>query len=174
MEKDKLKITNTIFMIIELTSGVLMFAGKSLFWGTIAYMFGIFFQCLILLGTIVSTENATTQELMKMLYEKGAFMFLYIFLILGIYAYCIWVSNENVMADTMPPQWSWYSWIIAIIVLVILTPIMNNQILNAIDKTNPDTKSNQQNGIIAAHFLFIFVYIQYIISMFYQTEGFRV
>jgi heme/copper-type cytochrome/quinol oxidase subunit 2 len=174
MENEKLKITNTIFMIIELTSGVLMFSGKSLFWSTISFMFGIFFQCLILLGTIMNNENDGPQEIIKLLYERGAFMFLYIFLIIGIYAYCIWISNENVMADTMPKQWSWYSWIIAVIVLVILTPIMNAQITNAIDNTNTNSKDNQQNGIIAAHFLFIFVYIQYIISMFYQTDGFRV
>jgi hypothetical protein len=48
---------------------------------------------------------------------------------------------------------------------------MNNQITNAINKTTENTKSNQQKGIIAGHFLFIFVYIQYIISTFYQTEG---
>jgi uncharacterized membrane protein YidH (DUF202 family) len=171
MENDKLKITNTIFMIIELTSGVLMFTNKSLLWGTIAYMFGIFFQCLILLGTISNMENATSQEIMTKMYENGIFMFIYIFTILGIYVYCIWNSNQNVMEDKMPYQWNWYSWIIAIIALVILTPIMNNQITSAINKTTENTKSNQQKGIIAGHFLFIFVYIQYIISTFYQTEG---
>ena len=174
MENDKLKITNTIFMIIELTSGVLMFTNKSLLWGTISYMFGIFFQCLILLGTIANTENATAQEIMKMMYENGIFMFIYIFMILGIYVFCIWNSNENIMEDRMPPQWNWYSWIIAVIVLVVITPIMNTQITSAINKKNEDTKGNQQKGIIAGHFLFIFVYIQYIISMFYQAEGFRV
>jgi uncharacterized membrane protein YidH (DUF202 family) len=174
MENDKLKITNTIFMIIELTSGVLMFTGKSLLWGTIAYMFGIFFQCLILLGTFVNTENIGPQEIIKLMYENGIFMFIYIFMILGIYVYCIWKSNENIMEDRMPSQWTWYSWIIAIIVLVVITPIMNNQITNAINKTTTDIKNNQQKGIIAGHFLFIFVYIQYIISMFYQADGFTV
>jgi len=78
------------------------------------------------------------------------------------------------MEDRMPSQWTWYSWIIAIIVLVVITPIMNNQITNAINKTTTDIKNNQQKGIIAGHFLFIFVYIQYIISMFYQADGFTV
>ena len=176
-DKYKLKLTNTIFMIIEVTSGILMFAGKSLLWGTIAFMFSVFFQCLILLATIASTSGKTTRDIMNIMYEKGAFLFVYILTILGVYVYCIWTSNENIKDEAMPSQWTWYSWIIAIIMLVFITPILNKQITNAIDTLDdlPDVlKSNQQNGYIAGHILFIFVYIQYIISIFYQTDGFRV
>ena len=107
------------------------------------------------------------------MYEKGIFMFIYILLILGVYIACIANSFDNIAQDEMPSQWTWYARIIGIILCVIITPILNMQI-DGVLKSNIDTKDNQQKGFIAAHFLFIFVYIQYIISFYYQTDGFTV
>ena len=185
----RLKITNMFFMIIQLTSGVLMFTNNSVYWSTICYMIAVIFQCLILLSRIAISE---TNNIFMVMYEKGVFMFMYILIILGIYVYCIGNSLDNIKENTMPYQWSWYAWIIAILVLLFITPILNIQVSNAIEPSknpsviatgnvvtdtiaqNLDIKNNQHNGIIVCHFIFIFVYIQYIISTFYQTDGFRV
>ena len=194
MDKDtllikRLKITSMIFMIIQLTSGVLMFTNNSVYWATICYMIAVIFQCLILLSTF--PELADPKQIFEQMYIKGVFMFIYILVILGIYVYCISNSIDNIKENTMPSQWSWYSWIIAILVLVFMTPVLNIQITTQLDQLNPnassdtissdgtiskliDVKNNQHNGIIISHFIFIFVYIQYIISTFYQTDGFRV
>ena len=186
----RLKITNMIFMIIQLTSGVLMFTNNSVYWATICYMIAVIFQCLILLSTFPPISEP--KQIFMQMYERGVFMFIYILVILSIYTYCISKSIDNIQQNTMPYQWSWYAWIIAILILLFITPILNIQVTNAIDPINPssivsssktataviaqglDVKNNQHNGIIISHFIFIFVYIQYIISTFYQTDGFRV
>jgi cadmium resistance protein CadD (predicted permease) len=173
-KNEALIYTSLIFGIIEITAGILMFINKTMFWGTISYMIGIFFQCLILLSTLTDMAwNTPNVEKIKKMYEKGIFMFVYILLILGVYVACIANSLDNIAEDVMPPQWTWYSRIIGVILCVIITPILNIQI-DSILKSNADTKKNQQRGIIAGHFLFIFVYIQYIISFYYQTDGFTV
>ena len=41
MESERLKITNSFFMIIEITAGLIMFSNKAMFWGTIAYFFNV-------------------------------------------------------------------------------------------------------------------------------------
>jgi hypothetical protein len=174
MNFDKLMYTSLFFSIIEITSGILMFINKTLFWGTISFMIGVFFQCLIILSTLTSMPmNTPLLEKVKKMYEKGIFMFIYILLILGVYIYCIAHSHSNIANNEMPPQWTWYARIIGVILCFIITPILNIQI-NSVLKTNTDTKDNQQRGIIASHFLLIFVYIQYIISIYYQTDGFTV
>jgi hypothetical protein len=166
--------TSLCFGIIEITAGILMFINKTMFWGTISYTIGVFFQCLILLTTLSNMPwNTPILEKIKKMYEKGIFMFIYILLILGVYIACIANSLTNIAEDEMPSQWTWYARVIGIILCVIITPILNIQ-TNTILKSNIDTKDNQQKGIIAAHFLCIFVYIQYIISFYYQTDGFRV
>ena len=171
---DKLMYTGLFFSIIEITSGILMFINKTLFWGTITFMIGVFFQCLIVLNTLTSMPpNTPILNKVKKMYEKGTFMFVYILLILGVYIACIANSRVNIAEDEMPSQWTWYARIIAVILCAIITPILNIQINNVLTP-NADTKDNQQLGIIACHFLFIFVYIQYIISFYYQTDGFTV
>jgi hypothetical protein len=166
--------TSLFFGIIEITGGILMFINKTMFWGTISYVIGVFFQCLILLSTVSNMAwNTPMLEKLQKMYEKGIFMFIYILLILGVYIACIANSFKNIAEDEMPSQWTWYARIIGIILCVIITPILNMQI-DGILKSNIDTKDNQQKGIIAAHFLCIFVYIQYIISFYYQTDGFTV
>ena len=150
-----------------------MFINKTLFWGTISFMIGVFFQCLIVLTTLTNISNTPISEKIKKMYEKGIFMFIYILLILGVYIYSIAHSNVHIANNEMPSQWTWYARIIGVILCFIITPILNIQI-NSVLKTNTDTKDNQQKGIIASHFLFIFVYIQYIISFYYQTDGFTV
>jgi hypothetical protein len=175
MNFDKLMYTSLFFSIIEITSGILMFINKTLFWGTITFMIGVFFQCLIVLNTLTSMPiNTPMIEKLKKMYEKGIFMFIYILLILGVYIACIANSRVNIAEDEMPSQWTWYARIIGVILCVIITPILNIQITNVLNSNNVDTKDNQQKGIIASHFLFIFVYIQYIISFYYQTDGFTV
>ena len=145
-----------------------------MFWGTVSYMIGVFFQCLIVLTTLSNMPwNTPMLDKLKKMYEKGVFMFIYILLILGVYIACIAHSRENIAEDVMPSQWTWYARIIGVILCVIITPILNIQI-DSILKPNTDTKSNQQKGFIAGHFLFIFVYIQYVISFYYQTDGFTV
>ena len=173
-QQDMLLYTNIFFGIIEITSGILMFINKTMFWGTVSYMIGVFFQCLIVLTTLSNMPwNTPMLDKLKKMYEKGVFMFIYILLILGVYIACIAHSRENIAEDVMPSQWTWYARIIGVILCVIITPILNIQI-DSILKPNTDTKSNQQKGFIAGHFLFIFVYIQYVISFYYQTDGFTV
>jgi hypothetical protein len=173
-KNETLLYTSLFFGIIEITAGILMFINKTLFWGTISYVIGVFFQCLIVLSTLTDMPwNTSIFEKISKMYEKGVFMFIYILIILGVYIVCIVNSLDNIAEDVMPSQWTWYARIIGIILCVIITPILNMQI-QSILKPNIDTKSNQQNGVVAAHFLFIFVYIQYIISFYYQTDGFTV
>ena len=160
---ETLLYTSMFFGIIEITAGVLMFINKTMFWGTVAYMIGVFFQCLIVLSTLTNLAwNTPMIEKIQKMYEKGVFMFVYILIILGVYILCILNSLKNIAEDEMPSQWTWYARIIGIILCVIITPILNFQI-NSILTPNSDSKNNQQNGIVAGHFLFIFVYIQYII-----------
>lgn len=171
---DKLLYTSIFFGIIEITSGILMFINKTMFWGTISFMLSVFFQCLIVLSTLTNIPlNTPIKEKLKKMYEKGLFMFIYVLLILGVYIACIANSHSNIAENQMPSQWNMYARIIGVILCVIITPILNIQI-NSVLKTNVDTKNNQQYGIIASHFLLIFVYIQYIISFYYQTDGFTV
>jgi hypothetical protein len=168
----KLSVTSSFFMIIEITAGLIMFSNKAMFWGTIAYMISVFFQSLILLGTINPTSQNTINDKMKMMYDKGIYLFIYLLMILGVYIYCIGYSRINIQNDAMPSQWTWYATIISIILLFFVTPILNKQVKSVL--TNSDSSNNQQYGIIVCHILLIFVFIQYIISMFYQTDGFTV
>ena len=173
-DNDKLMYTSLFFGIIEITSGILMFINKTMFWGTISYMIGVFFQCLIVLSTMTSVPS-TTPFLIKLskMYEKGIFMFIYILLILGVYIGCIAHSRTHIANDEMPSQWTWYARIIGVILCFIITPILHTQ-MSSVLESNADTKDNQQKGIIVSHFLLIFVYIQFIISFYYQTDGFTV
>ena len=137
-------------------------------------MIGVFFQCLIVLSTMTNVPATTPLvEKLKKMYEKGIFMFIYILLVLGVYILCIGHSSKNIANDEMPSQWTWYARIIGVILCVIITPILHTQMTSVLE-SNADTKDNQQKGIIASHFLLIFVYIQYIISFYYQTDGFTV
>jgi len=174
IENYKLMYTSLFFGIIEITSGILMFINKTMFWGTISYMIGVFFQCLIVLSTLTNMPGTPTviDKIIKM-YEKGIFMFIYILLILGVYIACIQHSSNHILNDEMPSQWTWYARIIGVILCVIITPIIHMQ-MNGVLESNTNTIANQQKGIIASHFLLIFVYIQYIISFYYQTDGFTV
>jgi hypothetical protein len=173
MEQSILLYTSLFFGIIEITAGILMFINKTMFWGTISYMIGVFFQTLIALNTLTNMPSNTTmiEKIIKM-NEKGVFLFIYILLILGVYVATIANSLSNISNNEMPPQWSWYSKIIGVILCIIITPILNIQINSILKST--DTKDNQQKGFIVSHFLLIFVYIQFIISFYYQTDGFTV
>jgi uncharacterized membrane protein HdeD (DUF308 family) len=174
IENDKLLYTSLFFGIIEITSGILMFINKTMFWGTISYMIGVFFQCLIVLSTMSNLPvNTSFLEKLQKMYEKGIFMFIYILLILGVYIACISHSSNNIANNEMPSQWTWYARIIGVILSFVVTPILHTQ-MNSVLGSNTDTKDNQQKGIIVSHFLLIFVYIQYIISFYYQTDGFTV
>jgi hypothetical protein len=174
IENDKLLYTSIFFGIIEITSGILMFINKTMFWGTISYMIGVFFQCLIVLSTMSNLPvNTSFLEKLQKMYEKGIFMFIYILLILGVYIACISHSSNNIANNEMPSQWTLYARIIGVILSFVVTPILHTQ-MNSVLDSNTDTKDNQQKGIIVSHFLLIFVYIQYIISFYYQTDGFTV
>lgn len=174
IENDKLLYTSLFFGIIEITSGIMMFINKTMFWGAISFMVGVFFQCLIVLSTMSNLPSTTPifEKLSKM-YEKGVFMFIYIILVLGVYVLSIGNSSKNIANNEMPSQWNWYARIIGVILCFIITPILHTQMTSVLE-SNADTKNNQQKGIIASHFLLIFVYIQYIISFYYQTDGFTV
>jgi hypothetical protein len=137
-------------------------------------MIGVFFQCLIVLSTMSNLPvNTSFLEKLQKMYEKGIFMFIYILLILGVYIACISHSSNNIANNEMPSQWTLYARIIGVILSFVVTPILHTQ-MNSVLGSNTDTKDNQQKGIIVSHFLLIFVYIQYIISFYYQTDGFTV
>ena len=53
-DQDKLVYTTLFFGIIEITAGIMMFINKTMFWGTISFMIGVFFQCLIVLSTLTN------------------------------------------------------------------------------------------------------------------------
>ena len=148
-----------------------MFINKTMFWGTLSYMIGVFFQCLIILTTLTNMSSTSIQEKLKKMYEKGVFMFIYILFILGVYVFCIANSRDNILNEKMPSQWSRYAIIISVLCFVLMI-IMNVNI--CIVLTNGNSKCIQQKGIIISHFLLIFVYIQYIISYYYQTDGFTI
>jgi hypothetical protein len=172
-EQSTLLYTSLFFGIIEITACILMFINKTMFWGTISFMIGVFFQTLIALSTLTNMSlNTPILEKIKKMYEKGIFLFIYILLILGVYVATIAHSLTNIVNNEMSPQWTRYSMIIGVILFCII-PILNIQI-NRILNTTLDTKNNQQMGFIASHFLLIFVYIQFILSFYYQTDGFTV
>ena len=91
--------------------------------------------------------------------------------ILSVYVFCIANSRDNILNEKMPSQWSRYAIIISVLCFVLMI-IMNVNI--CIVLTNGNSKCIQQKGIIISHFLLIFVYIQYIISYYYQTDGFTI
>jgi len=154
IENDKLLYTSLFFGIIEITSGILMFINKTMFWGTISYMIGVFFQCLIVLSTMSNLPvNTSFLEKLQKMYEKGIFMFIYILLILGVYIACISHSSNNIANNEMPSQWTLYARIIGVILSFVVTPILHTQ-MNSVLGSNTDTKDNQQKGIIVSHFRF--------------------
>jgi len=171
-EYDKLLYTSKFFGIIQIVSAILMFINKTMFWGTISFMIGVFFQCLIVLSTLTNMPaTISIKEKFKKMYEKGIFMFIYILLILGVYLSCIANSFTNIAENEMPSQWSLYAKIIGVILFLIITPLLNIQ-MNKILKKNETTKKVKQYVFIASHFLLIFVSIQFVISFYYQTDGF--
>jgi len=147
-----------------------MFIHKTIFWGTISYMISVFFQCLIILTTLTNMTT-TIQEKLKKMFEKGIFMFIYILFILGVYVFSILHSHANIINDEMSPQWSRYASIISILCFVLMI-ILNVHICTVL--SNANSTCIQQKGIIVSHFLLIFVYIQYVISYYYQTDGFTI
>jgi len=173
---EKLEFTNKILLIIQATSIILMFANKAMFWGTISFMIAVFFQCLLILGTINSNEAVTIMNKVTKMFDKGIFMFIYILIILGIYVSCIAHSKTNIAEDEMPYQWTWYARIISVILGIGVAPILNTHVYSILNpQYKPENiKINQQNGFIVGHVLLVFVYIQYIISFYYQTDGFTV
>ena len=102
-----------------------MFINKTMFWGTISYMIGVFFQCLIVLSTMsnLPVDTSFLEKLQKM-YEKGIFMFIYILLILGVYIACISHSSNNIANNEMPSQWTLYARIIGVILSFVAICLM--------------------------------------------------
>jgi hypothetical protein len=173
------EILNMLFTVIEGTSSVLMFANKSMFWATIVYIIIVFVQGILILATINNPSDKNDfGYFLNMLYSNGITLLLYLIIILGVYAYCINHSYSYILNNEIADSWSYYAKIIGGI-MIVLTIIIYN-ITTAIFKLpqSEDYKKQIETphayGMAIAHILTLFVYFQFIISMYYQTDGFTV
>jgi hypothetical protein len=171
---DTILFINKFFTSSEITSCILMFWSKTQFWSTISYIITLLLQCFIILTvtnmsiTDVTDINSYYKYIID-LYHNGLFLFIYLLIILIIYSYSIYHSNERIKENEMSKGWTYRSWIIGWIMLII-TYYLSNHIPNLIKK---EVKLHESSYItILCHILLIFVYIQYIISYYYQTDGF--
>jgi len=173
------EVLNMLFTVIEGTSSFLMFANKSMFWATIIYIVIVFIQGILILATINNPSDKNDfWYFLNMLYSNGITLLLYVMIILGVYAYCINHSYTYILNDEITDSWSFYAKIIGSIMIVITIIIYN--ITNTIFKIpqSSDYKTQIETphayGMAIAHVLTLFVYFQFIISMYYQTDGFTV
>ena len=177
MSSENNEEVNMLFTVIELTSSFLMFANKSMFWATMIYIIIIFIQGILILATINNPSDKNDfWYFLNMLYSNGITLLLYILVVLSVYAYCINHSYSYILNDEISDSWSFYAKIIGCI-MVILSFIIY-KITNSIFTQPPDYKlqieTTHSYGIAIAHLLTLFVYFQFIISMYYQTDGFTI
>jgi len=173
------EILNMLFTVIEGTASVLMFANKSMFWATIIYIVIVFVQGILILATINNPSDKNDfGYFINMFYSNGIALLLYILIVLSVYAYCINNSYSYILNDEITDSWSFYAKIIGCIMVCITVIIY--KITNIIFKKPqlPDYKTQIETphayGIAITHLLTLFVYFQFIISMYYQTEGFTI
>ena len=173
------EVLNMLFTVIEGTASVLMFVNKSMFWATIIYIVVVFVQGILILATInVPSDKNDFRYFMNMLNSNGISLLLYVLIVLSVYAYCINHSYSYIINDEITDSWSFYAKIIGFI-MVCITAIIYN-ITNTVFKTpqSPDYKTQIEAphayGIAITHVLTLFVYFQFIISMYYQTDGFTI
>ena len=170
------EVLNVLFTVIQATSSCLMFVNKSMFWATMIYIIIIFIQGILILATINTSSDNTFWYFLTMLYSNGITLLLYVLVVLSVYAYCIHYSYSYILNDEMTDSWSFYSKIIGCI-MIVLTFIIYT-ITNSVFKQTPDYKLQIETphayGIAIAHLLTLFVYFQFIISMYYQTDGFTI
>jgi hypothetical protein len=161
-----------VFTMIELSAVITLYAShKAILWGVCIYTLGILLNCLLVLYTISMTPPVkTTSQYIHELNDKGVFLFLYIFSILGIYIYCISYNYNIIMDNNMSESWYYYSYFVTTLMLFNIEVIrrMTTAIVNHAESTS------YAFGWMITTFLFAFVYIQYIISMYYQTDGFTI
>jgi hypothetical protein len=173
------EIMNMLFTVIEGTASVLMFVNKSMFWATIIYIVVVFVQGILILATInTPSDKNDFGYFMNMLNSNGISLLLYILIVLSVYAYCINHSYTYILNDEIADSWSFYAKIIGCIMVCITFIIYN--ITNVVFKIpqSPDYKAEIETphayGIALSHVLALFVYFQFIISMYYQTDGFTI
>ena len=171
------EILNMLFTVIEGTSSCLMFANKSMFWATIVYIVIVFIQGILILATINNpSDKNDIIYFLDMVFSNGIILIIYIVVVLSVYAYCINHSYSYILNDEISDSWSFYAKIIGCI-MIVLTVIIYN-ITNIVFKIpqSADYKTQIETphayGMGIAHLLTLFVYFQFIISMYYQTEGF--
>ena len=168
MLPENINILNNLFIAVEGTSSLLMFVNKSMFWATIIYMIIVFLQGIMLLNKIKIDPNSDKFQYIITMYNNGVFLFLYILTILGIYVYCIQNSYQYIQNNEISDSWSYYAKIIGVI-MIFITLIINNMV-NSPNQIEP----YHSYGICIAHILLLFVYFQFIISKYYQTDGFTI
>jgi len=171
------EILNMLFVVIEGTSSFLMFANKSMFWATLVYIVIVFIQSILILATITTpSDKNDIGYFLNMLYSNGIMLLMYVLIVLSVYAYCINHSYSYILNDEISDSWSFYAKIIGCIMIVITFIIYT--ITSMIFKQKPDYKLQIETphayGIAIAHLLTLFVYFQFIISMYYQTDGFTI
>jgi hypothetical protein len=164
---DSILFINKFLTSSEITSSILMGWTKTQLWSTISYCITLLLQCFVILSlTNISSDSSYTKYITD-LYNNGMFMFVYLLIILIIYSYAIYHSNERIKENEMPKGWTYRSWITSVLMMMITFKLFNH-IPNIVNKQQQDNSML----IILCHVLFIFVYIQYIISYYYQTDGF--
>jgi cytochrome c biogenesis factor len=171
------ELLNTLFVVIEGTSSFLMFANKSMFWATMVYIVIVFIQGILILATINNpSDKNDIGYFLSMLYSNGITLLMYVLVVLSVYAYCINHSYSYILNDEISDSWSFYAKIIGCIMIIITLIIYN--ITSAVFKQSPDYKLRIETphayGMAIAHVLTLFVYFQFIISMYYQTDGFTI
>jgi hypothetical protein len=157
--------------MIEVSAVITLVAShKAILWGVSIYTLGILMNCLLVLYTISSGPEKTTMEYIIDMKDKHLFLFLYIFGILGIYIYCIAYNYDVIQGNNMSDSWYYYSYFVTAMMLFNIE-IVRKLVTAVVDETDSDI---YYLGWMTSTFLFLFVYFQYIIAMYYQTDGFTI
>jgi hypothetical protein len=121
----------------------------------------------------ISSEKEDFWYYINKMYQNGVFLLLYILTILGIYSYSIQHVYSYILNNEITDSWGFYAKIIGCI-MIIITFFINNITTTIFKSTTSDytIEPSQSYGICITHILALFVYFQFIISMYYQTDGF--
>ena len=157
--------------MIEVSAVITLVAShNAILWGDSIYTLGILMNCLLVLYTIASGPEKTTMQYIMDMKDKHLFLFLYIFGILGIYIYCIAYNYDVIQGNNMSDSWYYYSYFVTAMMMVNIE-IVRRLVTAVVDNTDSDI---YYLGWMTSTFLFLFVYFQYIIAMYYQTDGFTI
>jgi hypothetical protein len=157
--------------MIEVSAVITLLAShNAILWGVCIYTLGILMNCLLVLYNISFGPEKTTMQYLSDMKDKHLFLFLYIFSILGIYIYCISYNYDVIQENKMSDSWYYYSYFVTAMMTANIE-IVRRLVTSVEEKTNSDI---YYLGWMTSTFLFLFVYFQYIISMYYQTDGFTI